>query len=166
MATTTTASTVTNAFSLEIKDIFENNTLNDLKRFINQRQCLNTTNSYLIYLFHLVQSAGILTSAIAAGNGNFEIVWVGVGLNLFATLINVYEKTNNSILQKLMDDIKLIKNGKYIDEGQLIDTLSDNTPSLSNNLNNPNTTMPVSITPLLNNSDNSITSSTYKTFDI
>ena len=171
MANTTTASNNTNdntnKFALEIKDIFENNILNDLKRFIRQRQCLNTTNSYLIYLFHLVQSAGILTSAIAAGNGNFEIVWVGVGLNLFATLINVYEKTNNSILQKLMDDIKLIKNGKYIDEGQLIDTLSDNTPSSSNNLTPTTTsmTMPVSITPLFDNSGTTSTS-TYKTFDI
>ena len=89
------------------------------------------------------------------------------GLNLFATLINVYEKTNNSILQKLMDDIKLIKNGKYIDEGQLIDTLSDNTPSSSNNLTPTTTsmTMPVSITPLFDNSGTTSTS-TYKTFDI
>ena len=159
MANYTTASNATNNLSLEIKDIFENNTLNDLKRFIKQRQNLNTSNSYLIYLFHLVQSAGILTSAIAAGNNNFEIVWIGVGLNLLATLINVYEKTNNSILQKLMNDIELIKNGKYVDESQLIDTLSDNTQLPSNS--NLTATMH-GIDPLL---DNSVTTSTYKTFN-
>jgi hypothetical protein len=159
MANYTTEPNATNNFSLEIKDIFENNTLNDLKRFIKQRQNLNTSNSYLIYLFHLVQSAGILTSAIAAGNNNFEIVWIGVGLNLLATLINVYEKTNNSILQKLMNDIELIKNGKYVDESQLIDTLSDNTqlPSNSNS-----TAIMHGIDPSL---DNSVTTPTYKTFN-
>ena len=160
--TASNGNNTTNNFSLEIKNIFENNTLNDLKRFIRQRQSLNTTNSYLIYLFHLVQSAGILTSAIAAGNNNFEIVWIGVGLNLFATLINVYEKTNNSILQKLMGDIELIKNGKYVDESQLIDTLQDNIQLSSNSTST--TTIPTGgIAPLL---DNSAITSTYKTFDI
>ena len=155
MTTSTTSAlndSNTHNFALEIKDIFENNTLNDLKRFIKQRQNLNTTNSYLIYLFHLVQSAGILTSAIAAGNSNFEIVWVGVGLNLLATLINVYEKTNNSILQKLMGDIKLIKNRTYVDESQLIDILSDNiSPQITTTSD-----------PLFNNSG---TTSTCKTVD-
>ena len=78
--------------ALEIQTILDNNKINDLNRFLNKRQCLNTTNTYLIYLFHLVQSAGILTTSIAAGTNNKELVWVGIGLNIFATLINVYEK--------------------------------------------------------------------------
>ena len=108
--------------SLEIKKIFDENELSDLKRFMNKRQCLNNTNQYLIYLFHFIQSAGILTTTIAAGYDQKYLVWVGVSLNLLASLITVYEKTNNSILKKLMNDIKSIKNGNYVDEDELINT--------------------------------------------
>lgn len=148
MATTTL--NPSNHFVIEMKEIFENNTLNDLKRFIQQRQNLNNTNACLIYLFHLVQSAGILTSAIAAGNNNYQIVWIGVGLNLLATLINVYEKTNNSILQKLMGDIISIKNGTYVDESQLIDTLSDTAQSTLPTNSNYNTFTSVISEPSVN----------------
>ena len=113
--------------SLEIQTIFDNNKINDLHRFLNKRQCLNTTNTYLIYLFHLVQASGILTTSIAAGTSNTELVWIGVGLNIFATLINVYEKTNNSISSKLLNDIKLIRDNHYVDEGEFIDTGNHNT---------------------------------------
>ena len=112
--------------TIEIQTIFDNNKINDLNRFLSKRQCLNTTNSYLIYLFHLVQSAGILTTSVAAGTNNTEMVWVGIGLNIFATLINVYEKTNNSISSKLLNDIKLIKDNHYVDEGEFIETGSQN----------------------------------------
>ena len=112
--------------TLEIQTIFDNNKINDLNRFLAKRQCLNTTNSYLIYLFHLVQASGILTTSIAAGTNNRELVWIGVGLNIFATLINVYEKTNNSISSKILNDIKLIKDNHYVDEGEFIDTGSQN----------------------------------------
>ena len=113
--------------SLEIQTIFDNNKINDLHRFLNKRQCLNTTNTYLVYLFHLVQASGILTTSIAAGTSNTELVWIGVGLNIFATLINVYEKTNNSISSKLLNDIKLIRDNHYVDEGEFIDTGNQNT---------------------------------------
>jgi hypothetical protein len=112
--------------TLEIQTIFDTNKINDLNRFLAKRQCLNTTNSYLIYLFHLVQASGILTTSIAAGTNNRELVWIGVGLNIFATLINVYEKTNNSISSKILNDIKLIKDNHYVDEGEFIDTGSQN----------------------------------------
>ena len=120
--------------ALEIQTIFDNNKINDLNRFLSKRQCLNTTNTYFIYLFHLVQSAGILTTSIAAGSNNTELVWIGVGLNVFATLINIYEKTNNSILSKLFNNIKLIKDNNYVDEGELIET--DNDKNKSSNVSN------------------------------
>ena len=120
--------------ALEIQTIFDNNKINDLNRFLTKRQCLNTTNTYLVYLFHLVQSAGILTTSVAAGSNNTELVWIGVGLNVFATLINIYEKTNNSILSKLFNNIKLIKDNNYVDEGELIE--SDNNKNKSSNVSN------------------------------
>ena len=122
--------------TLEIQTIFDTNKINDLKRFLAKRQCLNTTNSYLIYLFHLVQASGILTTSIAAGTNNRELVWIGVGLNIFATLINVYEKTNNSISSKILNDIKLIKENHYVDEGEFIDTGSQNNQSRKSRVSN------------------------------
>jgi len=105
--------------------------INDLQRFLNKRQFLNTVNSYLIYLFHFVQSAGILTTSIGTSYNNTYLIWTGVSLNILASLINVYEKTNNSIIKKLMTDIKNIKDGNYVDEGEHIetdkDTKNDNT---------------------------------------
>jgi len=107
--------------SIQIKEIFDENELSDLKRFLNKRQYLNSTNQYMIYLFHLIQSAGILVTTVAAGYDIKYLIWIGAGLNALATLIMVYEKTNDDILKKLMNDIKAIKNGNYIDERSLID---------------------------------------------
>lgn len=128
--------------SIEIKEIFETNKLKDLKRFIKKRQCLNSFNSYIIYLFHFIQSLGILTTSYAAGNNNINLIWIGITLNIFASLITIYEKTNNSILKKLLNDILLIKNNNYIDESELIDSeLNNNIPlintqnAIKNNIN-------------------------------
>ena len=109
------------SIELEIKGIFDENKLSDLKRFLGKRQCLNIYNTYLIYLFHLLQSAGILTTTIAAGYDEKYLVWVGVGLNILASLVHVYEKTNNDLLKRLLGNIQAIKDGTYVDEGALID---------------------------------------------
>ena len=106
---------------LEIQQILNENILGDLKKFISKRGCLNDANIILIYLFHLIQSAGILTTTIAAGYNIKELIWVGVGLNITASLINIYEKTNSSISKKILKDIISIKNGSYVDEGMMIE---------------------------------------------
>jgi hypothetical protein len=103
--------------STEIQKILETNKLDDLKAFIKRRNCLNSWNIALIYLFHIVQSAGILTTTVAAGYNFKEVVWVGVGLNIIASLISVFEKTNNAISKNLLKDIQAIKDGTFVDEG-------------------------------------------------
>ena len=113
-------STVPNV-NTEIQAIFEVNKLNDLKAFMNKRKCLNEWNMVLIYLFHIVQSAGILTTTIAAGYDMKLLVWVGVGFNILASLINVFEKTNNGISKHLLKDINAIKDGTYVDEGIMVE---------------------------------------------
>ena len=118
--------------SLEIKNIFNNNKLDDLKRFLKKRQCLNKSNSVLVYLFHIVQSIGILLTSYATGNNNTNLIWVGVSLNFLATLIHVFQQTNNSFLKKLMADIKSIKDNNYIDEGELVET--ENNKNINNSL--------------------------------
>ena len=116
---------------VEINTILNNNKIEDLKKFLEKRNCLNNTNQILNYLFHVIQSAGVLTTTIAAGYNIKELVWVGVGMNILASLINIFEKTNDSISKRMFKNIQAIKNGTYIDEGMLIDADSkpgDNTP--------------------------------------
>ena len=105
----------------EIKQIFNENKIDDLKKFIAKRNCLNISNQILNYLFHIVQSAGVLTTTIAAGYDIKQLIWIGVGMNVLASLITVFEHTNDSISKRLLKDIQSIKNGTYIDEGIFVD---------------------------------------------
>ena len=73
------------------------------------------------------------------------MVWIGIGLNIVATLIHVYEKTNHSMLKKLMNDIQKIKAGNYIDESEIVDM--DNRQITASNDN-------AAILPLLKNEVN------------
>ena len=109
----------------EIRIIFEENKMSDLKRFMAKRQRLNAANGWLIYLFHIFQSAGILTTTIATGYNLRELIWVGVGLNVVSTLMNVFEKINTSISTKLMKDISSIREDKYVDEGTIVNDIKD-----------------------------------------
>jgi len=109
----------------EIQALLNANTMSDLKRFIRQRQSLNAANVYLKYFFHLIQTAGLLTTAVSQSYGWSNFIWLGIGLNSFATLIHIYEQTNNSISKHMMESIAKIKNGTYIDEDILIDTEED-----------------------------------------
>ena len=106
---------------IEIGKIFSNNKLKDLKRFLNKREYLNKCNSYMVYLFYITQSAGLLTTTIATGYNMKELIWLGIGLNVISSLINIFEKTNNSISLKLLKDINKIRDNTYIDEGLEID---------------------------------------------
>lgn len=110
----------------EIRIIFEQNKIDDLKRFMTKRQRLNSVNTLLIYAFHIFQSAGILTTTIATGYNIRELIWVGVGLNVVSTLMNVFEKINTSISTKLMKDITSIREDKYVDEGTIVNDIKDN----------------------------------------
>ena len=113
------------AVNEEIRIIFEQNKIEDLKRFMNKRQRLNAVNTWLIYAFHVFQSAGILTTTIATGYNIREMIWVGVGLNVISTLMNVFEKINTSISTKLMKDITSIREDKYVDEGTIVNDVKD-----------------------------------------
>ena len=101
----------------QIKSIMDENTLEDLKSLMARRHSLNRCNVCLIYVFHFVQSAGILTTTIATGYSLTYLIWVGVGLNVLASLLNVYEKTNSNLLKTYLKDIDAIKAGTFTDEG-------------------------------------------------
>ena len=110
----------------DVKNIFESNKIDDLKRFLNMRRTLNMTNITFTYVFHIIQTAGIFITTYATGYNIKELIWVGVGLNMLASLINVFEKTNNSFSDKIMLDIQKIRDNTYIDEGQIIDDKDNN----------------------------------------
>jgi hypothetical protein len=103
----------------QIKEIMEENTIDDLKSLLSRREYLNRCNVYLIYLFHLVQSAGILTTTVATGYNYTYLIWIGVGLNVLASLLNVYEKTNANLSKTYLKNIENIKNGKFTDESAI-----------------------------------------------
>ena len=107
------------SISSEIQSIFEKNKLSDLKEFVGRRKCLNEFNMALMYLFHIVQSAGILTTTIAAGYDMKDLVWIGVGINIVASLINIFEKTNAGISKRLLKDIEAIRDGTFVDESDV-----------------------------------------------
>ena len=105
----------------EIQKIFNQNRLADLKKFLNRRQHLNKSNMVFEYAFHIVQTSGILITTVAAGYNAKFLVWVGAGISALASLIKVFESSNNVMLKKLLNDIKLIREGTYVDEGLLIE---------------------------------------------
>lgn len=105
--------------SVQIQNLLEENKFEDLQRFLKRRDCLNSCNMVLVYLFHIIQSAGILTTTIAASTDQKDLIWVGVGLNLVASLITVFERTNNGISKALLKDIQAIREGTFVDEGAL-----------------------------------------------
>ena len=109
----------------EIAQVLQANKMSDLKRFLRNRQCLNSSNVYFTYLFYVVQMVGLLTTSIAQSYGSTNIVWLGIGLNSFATLIHTFEQTNNKLSKHMLDNIVSIKNGTYIDEGILIEVDDD-----------------------------------------
>lgn len=121
-----------NTNDIEIQKIFKDNKLNDLKRFLKKRECLNTCNIYMLYSFYIVQSVGILTSSIGASFSDQRLIWCGVSLNMIASIIQIYEKINDNQLKKLFNNIQNIKNDKYIDESAMIDIESNNTPQNDN----------------------------------
>jgi hypothetical protein len=72
-------------------------------------------------MFHLSQTLGIMITSISAGTNQPGFIWLGILFNAVATLISLWEKTNSQIMKKLMEDIKLIREGRYVDEGSLVE---------------------------------------------
>ena len=103
-----------------IEHILNTNTVTDLKRYLKKRTCLNECNIGLTYGFHLLQTCGVILTSLSSTYKINELLWIGIGCNSIASLIIIYEKINKNISNKLLDDIKLIKEGNYIDEQAII----------------------------------------------
>ena len=144
----------------EINEIFHENVISDLQNHLKTRNCLNKTNIFLVYLFHLIQSSGILVTSIAVSNNNTRLAWIGIGLNMCSSLISMYEKINTNIMKKLLNDMHSMKNGTYIDEGILSNISKDNNTydtynlDITDNTKNTKNTDNIKNTNNTNNTDN------------
>ena len=120
--------------SKQIHIILNENKIDDLKKFINKRACLNNANNILIYIFYLFQTSGVLISSIATSSNNTSLIWIGIGLNMIASIIHIYEKINNNFLKKLLIDIQNIKNGNYVDESEILNLDTINNKNTNKNI--------------------------------
>jgi hypothetical protein len=111
----------------EINNLLNDNKHKDLERFLNQRKCLNVTNQWLLYGFHLIQSCGLLLTSYGTSVNNNNLLWIGISLNSLASLLHMYEKINSNINKKLLNNIIMIKHGKYIDESDISPNLNQST---------------------------------------
>jgi hypothetical protein len=103
----------------EIKSILDANKLRNLRKLIRTRSVLNNCNMYLSYIFYIVQSAAILvTSASYYIN---TLIWIGTALQVISLLIIAFEKNNNTILKNMINDIRAIKEGTYIDNSAFVE---------------------------------------------
>jgi hypothetical protein len=128
--------------SIEIENIFNENKVNDLKRFMVKRQQLNNCNIKLRYLHYIMHYSSILVTTVAVSyNNNTDIhlvnmIWIGISLNIVSSLISSFEKMNKSMSTKLLNDIYKIKTDTYIDETELVDSFHENSSNSSTNNNN------------------------------
>ena len=102
----------------EITKIINQNKIDDLRRFIAKRGCLNMSNQYLNYLFYLLQSIGVFSTSLGTYQNEY-LVWSGVGCNSIASFVYIVINSNSKINNTLFSNIKSIKNGTYIDEAGL-----------------------------------------------
>ncbi len=107
--------------NLDVKKVFEENKIQDLKKFISKRETINYINIILSYTYYVIQSGGIFITSIATSYESTIYIWLGILLNIIATLIHQIEKRNENLSKVLYDDILKIKNNQYIDENIIID---------------------------------------------
>lgn len=120
-----------------IQSLFDQNEMEDIQNLLKSRRRLNRMNIYMIYLFHIIQCAGIFVTAVATAYKVQNIIFVGVGLNSIASLIHIIEKSNAKLSMQMLQDIQRIKSGTYVDEGVIIDPNIDGKDDQQNATNNP-----------------------------
>jgi hypothetical protein len=103
-----------------VNDLLEANSIQDAKRILSWRTFINRWNIVIAYssiLFHTLSS---FLTAFGSWMNNSTIVWIGIGANSFGILLNLYKETNGALLKTLLDDLKKIRDGDYLDEEDLL----------------------------------------------
>ena len=121
----------------QIHQILANNRIEDLKRFLKKRQCLNVSNQYLNYLYNFIQATAIIITSVGQSYQNPYCIWSGVGLSSLAGVIHHIENSNSKISKILFNNIKQIKMGQYIDES-IIEFENENEKGKKKSISNLN----------------------------
>jgi len=111
---------------IQISQILEEHKIKDLKAFIKKKNSFNNCNMYLTYFFHIVQAAGIFTSTLATGCHIEDLIWVGIGLNVFASLIKAFQDSNNNFSKKFSEEILKIKSEYLHEDYENYDKIKEN----------------------------------------
>jgi hypothetical protein len=51
-----------------------------------------------------------------------NLIWLGIGLNIIASILTAVEHMNRNMSKKLLSNIKHIQSGDYVDESNLLDS--------------------------------------------
>jgi hypothetical protein len=103
----------------EVCNILNNNAICDLKRSLSQREIFNRVNIILIYLFYVFQYAGIFTTTLATEYKIQMFIWLGISLNLIASLIHSAININKNISEQLLNDINSINSNNFLDQSSI-----------------------------------------------
>jgi hypothetical protein len=128
---------------ITINNIINKNKVDDLMRFMNKRQNINSSNQWFGYLFYVIQTVSVFSTSLGQAYVNPWLSWTGIGLTSVGTLIHAIINSNNKINSSLMTNIKAIKSGNYIDElniDALEERKSEGTPTIISSLKNKITT--------------------------
>ena len=115
--------------SPEIERLIQQYGWEDFQNFRAKRRMLNILNFFCIHFFYLVQAASLFTGSIALAYGNQTLHFAALGLQLVATLIIVFEKIYNNVLNQLLAQMQAIRNGTYLDESILVEVPDGAAPS-------------------------------------
>ena len=97
--------------TIVIEGILSKHMKEDMDKFLKSRQCLNNVDGWLICMFHLLQTAGILMTSYAVAHDSTILVWIGVILNSLASIMQIYINMHDASLKQIMSDLKLIEEG-------------------------------------------------------
>lgn len=128
---------ITDAETIDkINNIINKNKIDDLIRFLNKRQTINSSIQWLSYLFYFVQVTSVFTTSLGQAYTDNYLTWTGIGLTSINGFIYSIIQSNTKINNNLMNNIKAIKKGNYIDELNLDGVDNDKKDSISNTLGN------------------------------
>jgi len=105
-----------NDAKLEINQYFCNFQVEEFKNLVTSHKRLAFVNKKLMYTFHLIQSAGIFITTISQSYNDRSFIWLGIGLNVIASLLRAYESMNEEIIKKALVNIQHIRESMYVDD--------------------------------------------------
>jgi hypothetical protein len=103
-----------------VNELLEANALKDTKRILSWRSCLNRLNVVVAYQSTLFHTAATFLTAFGQWMHSSTITWIGIGANTFGVLLDVYKHMNEAMLKTLLEDLKKIRDGDYLDEENLL----------------------------------------------